>query len=220
MRRIRYVAALVAAFALTVSAVALAATSTVKVTGGTTKVTLSSGATSALSAAHLTAAAIAPATMSGSTATFPIAKGHINSKDRGVIYQKGGFSVSNGTTTRDVRDLTIVANGKTAGLYGVTRTGDRRVCARRARRRVCFTRSVFSLVKLANITGVTVSGTTATGTAKLTSEAAHLLNKLSSSHTFAAGQVIGSVTVTVSTSTTTTTTTTTSTTGYVDPLQS
>jgi len=201
MRRLRFLTALVAVLALAVTSAALAANSPfTKVKGGTTTLTLNSAATTALTNAHLTVTPVAPATASGSTFTFPISGGRINQKTlHGFITHRGAITVSNGTKSGTVRSLTIVARGKTAGLYGAVRRSVRGRCHlaghRPHRHVVCRTVVRWTVVKLATITGVKVSGSSATGQAQLTGDAAKLLNRLSGGSTFKAGQVFGTGTV-------------------------
>lgn len=204
MHRIRFVAALAAVLALVVSSAALAASSFTKVTGGTTTVTLNSAAATALQNAHLTATPVAPATASGSTFTFPIAGGRINPTTlHGYIVHRGAITISNATTSATtsatIRHLTILAGGKTAGLFGAIRRSAHERCHLAGRRHhrhlVCRTVVRWTPIKLAKITGVTLSGSSATGQAQLTGAAARLLDRLSGGSTFQAGQVIGTVTV-------------------------
>ena len=161
-------------FVLAVSGTALAASPFTKITGGNTTLTLSSAASSALSNAHITATPIAPATASGSTFTFPIAGGKVNIKNlHGVIRHKGGFKLTDGTKSGAVRSLTVEAYGKTADLYGVVRGGTVKRCrvvgGPHHRRILCRNVTRDSIVRLAHITGVKLSGSSATGTAALTS---------------------------------------------------
>jgi hypothetical protein len=217
--RLRYAAAITAALVLALTGAALAASPFTKITGGKTTLTLSSAAVNAASSAHITGAAIAPATVSGATSTFPIAGGQVNlSNLHGVIRLKGGFKLTDGTKSGTVRSLTIEAYGKTADLYGVVRGGTVRRCSVVGhvphRRVICRNVVRSAVVRLAHITGVKQSGAGATGTAALTAASAKLLDQLSGGKTFKAGQVLGAVTVTptLAGTTTTTTTTTTSTT--------
>ena len=131
MRRLRFLTALVAVLALAVTSTALANSPFTKVKGGTTTLTLNSAAITALTNAHLTVTPLAPASAnaSGSTFSFPISGGRINLKTlHGFIAHRGGITVSNGTKSGTVRHLTILANGKTAGLYGATRRSVREHC--------------------------------------------------------------------------------------------
>jgi hypothetical protein len=208
--RLRYAAALTAALVLAVSGTALAASPFTKITGGNTTLTLSSAASSALSSDHITATPIAPATASGSTFTFPISGGRVNLKNlHGVIRHKGGLKLTDGTKSGTVRSLTIEAFGKTADLYGVVRGGKVKRCAvvghARHRRVICRTVTRDQIVRLAHITGVKLSGSSATGTAALTAASAKLLDQLSGGTTFKAGQVIGTVSVTPTFASSTTT---------------
>jgi hypothetical protein len=200
MRRIRFVAALAAVLALTISASALAASPFTKITGGTTTLSLSSAATTALQNAHLTATPIAPATANGSTFTTPIAGGRVNLTNlRGYVTLKGGFTVSNGKQTGAVRGLTIISTGKSAALYGVVRSVTKTRChvvGRRHPRIQCRTLVRRHVVKLAKITGVTRGSSSVTGQAQLTAASAKLLDGLSGGTTFKAGQAVGTITVT------------------------
>jgi hypothetical protein len=201
MRRLPFLTALVAVLALAVTSAALATNPPfTKVKGGTTTLTLNSAATTALTSAHLTVTPVAPATASGSTFTFPISGGRVNLKNlHGVIINRGGITVSNGTKSATVRHLTVVSGGKTAGVYGAIRRSVRDHCHlaghKPNRHLVCRTVVRWTPIKLARITGITVSGSSATGQAQLTGAAAKLLNRLSGGSTFKAGQVFGTGTV-------------------------
>ncbi len=197
MTRVMKVVALAAVLSLALAGVALAAFS--KVTGGTTTLTPSSAAVTVLSANHITVTPLTPATASGGTFTFPISGGRLNLKTmHGVIRDKGGISVSNGTKTVSLRKPTILSDKHGVSVWALVRGHVARFCrhigARHARIR-CVLIARFHTVRIATVTGVTVAGGKATGTAKITAFTARLINRLAGKHVVAAGDVLGSATV-------------------------
>jgi hypothetical protein len=197
MARIRMLVALTAAAALAVPSAAAAAVS--QVTGGTTQVTISSTVASALTADHLTVTPLAPATVSGSTFTFPIARGHLNKNLRGVIYHRGGLAISNGTLTVRLRRLTLVSDRGGVFLRSLVAGPTTRTChvhGRHHQRLRCVTRTRLVTKRIATLTDVTVSGTTATANVTLTAAAAKEINVLAGKSIASAGTVLGTATVT------------------------
>jgi hypothetical protein len=197
MSRIRMLVALTAVAALAVPSAAAAAVS--KVTGGTTQVTISSAVGSALSANHLTVTPLAPATASGSTFTFPIARGHLNKNLHGVIYHRGGLAISNGTRTVRLRRLTIVSDKSGVFLRSLVAGPTRRTChvsGRHHHRLRCVSRTRLVTRRIATLTDVTVSGTTATANVALTGAAAQEINVLAGKSIASAGTVLGTATIT------------------------
>jgi hypothetical protein len=198
MPRIRMLVALTAAAALAVPSAAAAAVS--KVTGGTTQVTISSAVGSALTANHLTVTPLAPATASGSTFRFPIARGHLDKKLRGVIYHRGGLAISNGTVTVRLRRLTIVSDPSGVFLRSLVAGPATRTChvhGRHHQRLRCLSRTRLVTKRVATLTDVTVSGTTATANVKLTAAAAKEINVLAGQSIASAGTVLGTAMVTL-----------------------
>lgn len=219
MRRLKLTVALgaVLALALALTSLASAAGNRDKITGGSTQLTLNSAATQALSANHITLTALAPATGSGDTFTFPVRGGWVNPTNyNAVVRHEGGLSLSNGTRTVVVRQLTIISHQDKAALYGLVRGHRSERCHRVTRHHHsgrCVVVERWRKVKLARITEVSHSGTTAQGNVLLTEASARLINKLAGSRVAKAGEQIGTGSTTVqlgsSKSTTTTTTTTT-----------
>jgi hypothetical protein len=204
MNRKTALAAGIAAASMAVPGVASAAT--VKVTGGTTQITPSAQATALLSANKITVTPLAPATVSGSTFTFPIAGGRINATTlHGFIRDEGGISLSNGKKTVNVRRPTIDSTRRGVFVYGLVRESHR-VCRGFGRRfgrfahvfraRRCVTITRWDNVRIADVTGATVSGASATGTVKITRVTAALVNQLAGKRVVAAGAVLGTATLT------------------------
>ena len=206
MRRMSFAAALAAALTVGLSSVAVAAPSkAVRVTGGQTQLTLSAAAVQALSTYHITPAPLAPATASGATLSFPVSGGRLNlATVHGVIRHRGGFSLSNGKRTVAIRELTILASGKTADLWGLVRTSPARTRCTRigpGHRHVrCYTLYLWHSARIAHITNVTVSNGTATGDAALTAASAGVINRLAGTQVAKAGLAIGTVKVTLTVS--------------------
>jgi hypothetical protein len=185
MTRIRTITALTAVAALALPGAALAA----KVTGGTTQFTLSSGTSNAARNNHLTITQIGPATASGSTFTFPIARGFLSRKDlHGRIGQRGGFKISNGSRAISVRHLELVINKHGDALDALY--------ARKLHGHGKPTRIVMVFHKVARITDVSVKNGTATGTVKLTNYSAGRLDRLAGKPVAKGGTPIGTITVT------------------------
>ena len=185
-----------AVLSLAITGVALAAFS--KVTGGTSTITPSSTAAAALAANHITVTPIAPATASGGTFTFPIAGGKLDVKTlHGVIRHKGGVTLSNGTQTGTLRQLTVISNNHGASLWALVRGRSHRVCTVHRHHKVrCITVSVSRSERIATLSNVKVSGGTATATADLTKASATLINKLAGKQIAKAGDELGTATIT------------------------
>lgn len=195
MSAFRKLAVITAVLSLAITGVALAAYS--KVTGGTTKITLSSAVTSALSANHLTVTPISPATASGATFTFPIAGGRLDTTTlHGKIRSKGGVTVSNGTQSGTLRQLTVVSNKSGASLWALVRGKTHRVCTVRRHHKVrCVTVSVARSERVATLSDVKVSGSSATATVNLTKASATMINKLAGKQIAKAGDALGTGTI-------------------------
>ena len=197
MNRIRAIALASTAFALVVPGVASAAQT--KVTGGTTQVTASAAAAKLLSDNSITVKALSPATASGTTFTFPIAGGFVNTKTlHGVIRHKGGLSLSNGKQTVALRQPTVTSTKQGVSLYALVRGRTIRVCHRVGRfhlRARCVTVVRWHTARIAKVTDVQVNGTTATGTVNITDATAKLINKLAGKSVVSAGAVLGTATI-------------------------
>ena len=185
------------AFALVLPGVASAAST--KVTGGTTQITASDAAAKLLSDNHITVAPLSPATAAGTTFTFPIAGGSVNTKTlHGVIRHKGGLSLSNGTQTVNLRQPTVTSTKQGVSIYALVRGRTIRVCHRAGRFHLharCVTIVRWHTARIAKVTDVKVTGTTASGTVKITETTAKLINKLAGKSVVSAGAVLGTATV-------------------------
>lgn len=186
MTRIRTIAALTVVAALALPSASLAAA---KVTGGTTQLTLSSGASNAMRNNHLTVTPIAPATASGSTFTFPISRGQLSKKRlRGRIVQHGGFKISNGTRTVAVRHLTLVSNQHGVSLWGI-------VSHAKAGQSTTPHKAI-KVRRVARLNDISVKNGSATGTVRLTWYTAKGINSLAGKPIAKTGLAIGAMTVT------------------------
>lgn len=198
MTRILKLVGLTGVLSLALAGVALAAFT--KVTGGTTTLTATSAAAKVLTDNHITVTPIAPATASGATFTFPITGGRFNAKSlHGVIRNGGGVSVSNGTKTVALRRPTIVSDKRGVSVFAVIRGRVVHICRhfRAHRARVhCVVIERLRSVRVARVTGISVSGGQASGTVRITAFTAHLINRLAGKHVVAAGNVLGTATVT------------------------
>jgi hypothetical protein len=174
MARLRIAAALATVLATAFVGTALA--SAVKVTGGSATVTPSSAATSLLSSNGITVTPVAPASLASGTFTFPILRGRFDKHLRGVIIEQGGLVLSNGTHSVTIRHLTIDSDRRGVSIDGLV-----------AQRGV---------VRVARVTGVAVSGTTATGTVHVTAITAAAVNRLAGKHVVGAGAVLGTASIT------------------------
>jgi hypothetical protein len=198
MTRVRTVAALTAVLALALTAVALAAFT--KVTGGTTSITASAAAAKVLADNNIKVTPLAPATASGATFTFPISGGRVNTKNlHGVVRHRGGIAISNGSRSVKLRRPTIVSTARGASLFALARTV-RRTCHRLGRHHLHRVRCLalvvrWRAVRVASITGVTLSGGKASGTVEITALTAHIVNRLAGKHVVKAGAVLGTATV-------------------------
>ncbi len=197
MIRMRVIATAVAMSALVVPSVASAKPT--KITGGTTQITASDAAAKLLSDNHITVTPLAPATASGTTFTFPIAGGVINTKNlHGVIRHKGGLSLSNGTNTVNLRQPTVDSTKHGVSIWALVRGKTTRVCHRFGRfhaRTRCISIVRWHTARIATVTDVKVSGTSASGTVKITAATATLINRLAGKSVVSAGAVLGTATV-------------------------
>ena len=195
MPRVRYVAVLAAVLALAVAGVASAATAA-RVTGGTTKVTLSAAALSALTANKITARVVKPAKVTGATVTFPITGGRLNTKTLiGVIRHSGGIAFVKGKNALALLRPTISSTKAGVSLSALVIKGHVRRCHKVHGKRVCKVIVTYTSVRVANVTGVKLSNGKVTGTLKLTAAAAAALNKVAGKKVFAAGVVLGTAVV-------------------------
>lgn len=196
MSRIYRVTALAAVLSITCCAPALASFS--HVSGGTTQITLTSAAASKLAANHLSLTPLAPGTVSGSTFSFSISRGFLDTKTlRGKLHQAGGLQIFNGTRTVRMRRLELVSNRRGASLSALFRTRTRRVCARPpSRHHPCAHVSRFVRKRIARLTGVVISSGTASGKLRLTKFAAGVVNRLAGKRITRQGALIATITVT------------------------
>jgi hypothetical protein len=196
MPKVRLAAVIGVVLSLALAGAAFAA----KVTGGTTQVTASSAAATLLANNHITVAALAPATSSGATFTFPIARGHVNATTKhGVIFDRGGISLSNGTKTVAVRDFTIVSTKNGVSIDALIRGRVVHHCRLVGLHRHglrCTTIVTWHVGRIATVSNVALNGTTATGTVNISALTAGLINDLAGKSVVHAGDVLGTATVT------------------------
>jgi len=195
MTRIRRSLALAGVLALALAGVAVAATSKVK--GGTAQVTVSQAAASVLSANSITVKALAPATSSGNTFTFPISGGRLNtSNNHGTIVTKGGVTLSNGKADATIRRLTIVSNKHGVFVDGLVRGKTTHRCHTTGHHHTTCTTTVhWNTVRVATVKNVTVNGSSASGTVLLSAASAKVIDKLAGKDVAKAGDELGTATV-------------------------
>lgn len=192
MPRLRFVAPLTAILVVAVASVALAA----KVTGGTSTLTVNAAAKKFLVNNHITVKTTGTSgyidPLAGSL-TLPIARGSINKKTlNGVIVHKGAVVLSKGSKSITLRDITVVKKGHAIAILAAVRDKARIVCVRvRHHRLRCARVLVDRIVKIANVTGGSVKDGTATGTVRLSSASAALVNKVAGKHVVSAGYAVG-----------------------------
>jgi hypothetical protein len=196
MSRLKYALALAAVASLAFASVALAAMT--KVTGGTTTVTASSAAATVLANNHITVTPVAPATASGTTFTFPITGGRINVKNfHGIIRHSGGMTLTNGTKSVTLRNLTVTSDSMGTWLWAAVRNRTQTICGHfgphHVQRCITVTHSYFA--RVARVTNGKVSGGKATGTLKLTTLSASFINRLAGKKVAHTGDVLGTGTV-------------------------
>jgi ribosomal protein L18E len=179
--RIRLIAALTAALVLALSAVAHAA----RITGGTTTITPSAAATKLLSDNGITVSALKPATLgSDGAVTIPIRNGHIRLKAmRGFVRHKGGIALTDGSTTFKLRRPAVVLRKHHTFIVAAVRRNNR----------------PWHIRRVARLTDLQRTGTTATATVHITRVVAKAVNALAGKHVVNPGAVLGtgSSTVTV-----------------------
>ncbi len=196
MIRTRAAAMAATACALVLPGVASAAQT--KVTGGTTTITASTAAAQLLSDNHITVTPLKPATASGTTFTFPIAGGSINTTNlHGFIRHKGGLSLSNGTKTVTLREPTVDSTKQGASIWALVRGRTVRSCHRSGRlhaRVRCASVVRWHSARIATLADVKVNGTSASATVKITGATAKLINQLAGKSVVSAGAVLGTAT--------------------------
>lgn len=153
----------------------------VKVTGGQTAITLNGPAAQLLTDNGVTVSAVAPATLSGATATFPIRGGRLNAKGtKGFVRHLGALRFSKAGKKITVRRPVAVVTRRAAFISVKTRG---------------------RLVRVFKLTGLkkTTSGTTTTvtGQLKVTGRLAKQLNRALGT-SVKRGAVAGSATTTLS----------------------
>jgi|tagenome__1003787_1003787.scaffolds.fasta_scaffold19910498_1 hypothetical protein len=177
--RFRLIVALAAALALALSAVAHAA----RITGGSTTITPSTAAAKVLSDNGITVTPLRPATAANGAVTFPIRRGHVRIKTmRGLVRHKGGVALSNGSTTFKLRRPAVVLRTGKAFIVAAVRRDHRPWHVRR----------------VARLTDLQRSGTTATATVHITRVTARAVNALAGQHVVNRGAVLGTGSSTVS----------------------
>lgn len=206
MTRLRWFAALAVVAALTCAGIASAATTTpttpTKITAGTTQLSLASTTADALSADHLTFSAIAPATASGSTVTFPVRSGTLSKTLRGRLVQSGGLAISNGTRVLRVRHFTFLVRGKNAIVYTLVAHRSKPTCTAAQGNKLgrhCTSQLTFERNVVAYVHDIAVSGNTATGTVYPSKTLVTRLDKLAGSQIASPSTALGTLTTTVTT---------------------
>jgi hypothetical protein len=198
MSRIRKVLVLVGVLTLIPVGSALAA----KITGGSAQVTVSSATAQLLSSNGVTLQAVAPATESGNTLTFSVNHGRLGAKHGyGHVSLTGGISLTNGTSTVNLRDLTIVSDrhGVSVRALVVDHHERCRVVGRRHPHSVCHSHLGVGIARVATLSGATVNATSVSGTVDITQRAADLINRLAGKSIIQAGAELGTVTASLTT---------------------
>jgi hypothetical protein len=195
MRRFRIAVVLAAVASFAIAGTAFAA----KITGGTTTLTPSSAATTLLANNHITVTPVAPATASNGAFSFPIARGHINTKTlHGSVKNTGGVELSNGTRTVVARHLEVVSNARGAYVWALIRDHSSHVCYRRAhhpRHAVCVYVTRYRDARILKLSGGSVTNGTYTGNATITAATATLINNLAGSKVVSAGAPLGTISI-------------------------
>jgi hypothetical protein len=189
MSRIKTVL-LAGALVLVPAGVAVAA----KVTGGSAQVTASSAAARVLSSNGISAKALAPATQSGTTFTFPVTGGRLNATTKhGSVRTAGGLALSTATTTVRARHLTVVSDKHGVFVWAlvVDRRHSCRLVGHRHPHPACHTVVRTRLARIATVSNVTITGTSAGGTLHITAATATLVNRLAGKAVVQAGDVLG-----------------------------
>lgn len=198
MSRIRMALALSGVLSLSVAGAAIASPQA-HINGGTATVTVTPTAAGVLASNNITAKALAPATQSGATFTYPIARGRLNTKTlHGVVVTKGGIQLSNGTKTVTIRELTVDSTKKGMSISALVRGRSFERCrlvGRNHRHARCAVFVRWNLDRIATLTGVTVSGSSATGTVDITARTAAMINRLAGKNIVAAGDPLGTATI-------------------------
>lgn len=182
----KYLAIAVAAALLPLVSVSSNAQQAKQLTSGTTTITLDSKMVTALAGYGIAVTANSPATLSGSTATFPVVSGGIDFDTLvGVVYQSGGvtFTYAATDTVVTIAQLAIVnaLPGQPAQMYGL----------------VIVNNTVFGLYPLFDLDSkgkLTLSGAAATQSnisLTLTSNTTTLLNQAFGFDAFTASESIG-----------------------------
>jgi hypothetical protein len=193
MSRIRNLAVLTAVAAIALSGFALAATSTIN--GGSTRLSISPTASKALATHHLTVRPLVPATADGSNFNFPIAAGRLDKSNlRGVIFNRGGFAISNGTRTIKIRRPTILSKQHGVSVWALIGTRWRLRCTH-TKHHGCFRAFLFSRRRIGRITNISRSGNSASGTLRLTKVSARAINTLAGRVIAKRGSAIGTITI-------------------------
>jgi hypothetical protein len=179
----------------------VASAAVTKVTGGSTQLVVSDTALALLTNNHTTPSALAPASLSGATLTFPISGGRLNTASlRGIVNHRGGLELTNGTATVSLRRPTIVSNRAGVSLYALVRGRVVRRCQRIGghvhRHLVCDTTVRYHTARIARVTALSVSNGTATGTINITQFTASVINRLAGKSVITAGTAIGTATIT------------------------
>jgi hypothetical protein len=151
------------------------------VKSGTTKITVTDATAKFLATEGIIPTAIAPATVSGASATLPVKGGLAKAKSLdGVLLHRGALKFATSSKSLVLRHITLYKLGKRAHLAAVV--GGK-------------------VLRLANVVGLTATATgktaTVSGELHLTAAVARLINKLAGKHVVSAGYDFGSFTSTL-----------------------
>jgi hypothetical protein len=150
---------------------------------GATALAIDPGALSALASQGITPGIVGPATLSGTTASFPVAGGKVNlDLSAGVVRHAGGISLTKGATVVRLTDFDVRV-GATPQLFAAVTGGATKVAA--------LDLDLTGVTPAVDGRTITVSGVTA----RLTQGAADALNAAFATSAFTAGLVLGQATV-------------------------
>ncbi len=169
-----------------------------KITGGTAQVTVSSAAAQVLTSNGISAKALAPATQSGTTLTFPVTGGRFNTTTKhGTVRTAGGVELSTSTANVRARHLSVVSDKHGVTVWALV-VGRRHLCrlvGHRHPHSVCHTRLRARFARIATVSNVSITGTSASGTLHITVATAALVNRLAGKTIVHAGDVLGTATI-------------------------
>ena len=165
--------------------------------GGTTSVALDSGFLSAITSLKLTPGVVAPATLTGTTVSFPITggkvtvykKGKVTPYVQGTVTHTGGLTLKGGSTTVTLQNF-VIDPGNNSKLTGEVLANG--AVAVKSAKLFDLDGSTLKTPTVDSSTGVaTLTGTTV----KLSSDAAALLDKTFGTTAVKGGTVVGIATI-------------------------